>query len=365
MAERLTRTKKYAELRNQIANDREESLETTELNNYQEKLNSVKSQFGRDAEPVFPSESIINKPVEQKPEITNEIKKVEDESMKTLDDILSSMMEEVYPTAPVEETLTAEPTPTVEKVEPVQETIDKQNQPLQETVIEPVKPQVQVTPTNDFVNNALASADDYNRKAGNVTLDELPNTIVDNIRHGEKPVENIAKDVDDDFSSTVSLEIEKVLAEIQNQNKEEKPVIIQEAELVDDIKEPVKEEVVAKPVEEVKVEAPVMPEPIKPEEPKEETFEHPVLTKTLEQPVVEIKNISETLNMQKPNEDIVDDTIPFNANKVQEETEDEEYDEEEGPSKVLNVILGILIFVLVVVLGIIVYYILVAKGIIG
>ena len=357
MAERLTRTKKYAELRNQIANDREESLVTTELNNYQEKLNSVKSQFGRDAEPVFPSEPMASEPVEQSPTITSELKRAENESMKTLDDILSSMMEEVYPAAPIEQ---------APVVEPVQKTIVEQIQPVDKPAVEQVKPQAPVAPTNDFINDALASANDYNRKVGNVTLDELPNTIVDNIRHGEKPIENKVEDVDDDFSSTVSLEIEKVLAEIQNQNKEEdKPVVIQEAELVDDINEPVKEEVVAKPVEEVQVEAPIMPEPVKPEEPKEETFEHPVLTKTLEQPVVEIKNISETLNMQKPNEDVVDDTIPFNANKVQEETEDEEYEEEEGPSKVLNVILGILIFVLVVVLGIIVYYILVAKGIIG
>ena len=345
MAERLTRTRKYADLRNQIANDREESLETTELNSYQEKLNNVKSQFGRDAEPVF-NNAPSNKPVGERPIVTEEVRNAEKESMRSLDDILNSMMNETYNTI----------TPIEEKVEvPVA------------PVFEQVKPQTNETPTNDFVQKALDGANDYNRKAGNVTLDDLPNTLVDKIRHGEPVVDNKVNEIDDDFSNTVSLEIEKVLAEIKSQKAEEekKPVSIVEAELVDDIKQPTMEEMVQqKPVQEVRVEAPIQPEPVR-QEPKQETFEHPVLTKTLEQPVVEIRNISETMNMQRANEDIVDDTIPFNANKVQEEVIDDEEYEDEEPSKVLNVILGILIFVLVAVLGIIVYYILVAKGIIG
>lgn len=363
MAERLTRTKKYAELRNQISNDREESLVTDELNTYQEKLNNVKSQFGRDTEPVFPNKPVVNKPVDEKPVITEEVKKQEESSMKSLDDILSSMMNEVYSPTPIK-SVDEEP------IKPVEQPVQKQVQPQ---VVEPVQKPVQPVPTNDFVKVATDEAKDYSRKAGNLTIDELPNAMIDNIRHGgEEQVQKEEKEFDeDDFSNTVSLEIEKVLNEIKNQKVEEpSPVVIEEAELVDDIKEEPKQTEVKVEEPQVETPQPVVPtlekiEPVK-EETKEETFEHPVLTKTLEQPVVEIKNINETINMQKPNEDVVDDTIPFNANNVQEEIDEEEYDdEEEAPSKVLNVILGILIFVLVAVLGVIVYYILVAKGIIG
>ena len=375
MAERLTRTKKYAELRNQISNDREESLVTEELNTYQEKLNNVKSQFGRDTEPVFPNKPVINKPVDEKPAITEEVKKQEESSMKSLDDILSSMMNEVYSPTPIK-SVDEEPIKPVEQ--PVQEPVKPQvvepvQEPVKPQVAEPVQKPVQPVPTNDFVKVATDEAKDYSRKAGNLTIDELPNAMIDNIRHGgEEQVQKEEKEFDeDDFSNTVSLEIEKVLNEIKNQKVEEpSPVVIEEAELVDDIKEEPKQTEVKVEEPQVETPQPVVPtlekiEPVK-EETKEETFEHPVLTKTLEQPVVEIKNINETINMQKPNEDVVDDTIPFNANNVQEEIDEEEFeDEEEGPSKVLNVILGILIFVLVAVLGIIVYYILVAKGIIG
>lgn len=375
MAERLTRTKKYAKLRNQISNDREESLVTDELNTYQEKLNNVKSQFGRDTEPVFPNDPVIYKPIDEKPAITEEVKKQEESSMKSLDEILFSMMNEVYSPTPIKPVV-EEPVKPVEQ--PVQKPVQPQvvepvQKPVQPQAVEPVQKPVQPAPTNDFVKVATDEAKDYSRKAGNLTIDELPNAMIDNIRHGgEEQVQKEEKEFDeDDFSNTVSLEIEKVLNEIKNQKAEEStPVVIEEAELVDDIKEEPKQNETK--VEEVEIETPqpVAPvqekiEPVK-EEVKEETFEHPVLTKTLEQPVVEIKNISETINMQKPNEDVVDDTIPFNANNVQEEIDEEEFeDEEEGPSKVLNVILGILIFVLVAVLGIIVYYILVAKGIIG
>ena len=356
MAERLTRTKKYAELRNQIANDREESLGTAELNAYQDKLNNVQSQFIRNENPTFINKPVFDEPKEEKTDVADKIIKAENDSMKSLDEILSSMMNEAYPTETVhnEETLK----PVIE--EPVQ-------------VEEPVKPQINEVPlTNDFVKETLTNVEDYNRKAGNITLEELPGAIVDNVRHGEKPVDNF-NNVDDDFSSTVSLEIEKVLAEIQNQNKEQShddvPSIEKEAELVNNTNEEVakfeEQPVVENVQEEIKEEVLIQPESIVIEEPKQETFEHPVLAKTLEQPVVEIKNITETLNMQRANEDVVDDTIPFNANRVYTDSEDDEYEDEEGPSKVLNVILGILIFVLVVVLGIIVYYILVAKGIIG
>ena len=99
---RLTRTQKYADLREQISHDREESLETQELNKYQEKLNDVKSQFGSTAEPVFRNEPVVNKPVELKETISDKVAETEKESMKSLDDILSDMMSETFDVPPVQ-----------------------------------------------------------------------------------------------------------------------------------------------------------------------------------------------------------------------------------------------------------------------
>ena len=356
---RLTRTQKYADLREQISHDREESLETQELNKYQEKLNDVKSQFGSTAEPVFRNEPVVNKPVELKETISEKVAETEKESMKSLDDILSDMMSETFDVPPVQPIEDIIPSVKEEPVAPVET-------PVAPVPVEPVAPVE--THNNDFINKTLDEVNGYNKQTGKTTLEDLPNTLINDIRHNQKPVEQAPEMNDDDFSNTVSLEIEKVLNEIKNQKMNEqqevKPVVINEAELVDDIKEAPVQPAPVQPVPaQEQTQQPVI-EPVK-EEVKQETFEHPVLAKTLEQPVVEIKNISETMNLSKNTEDVVDDTIPFDADKVQEQADDDEYEEDEAPSKVLNVILGILIFVLVVVLGIIVYYILVAKGIIG
>jgi len=329
---RLTRTQKYAELRDEISHDREESLNTQELNSYANQLNSLNGY----------NESILTR--SETKNIVEEVKKVEDESMKSLDDILKSMMAENFTNAV--------------------NTVPEKEQPKMAEFVE--KPQVAnptpeaVQPTNNnFINETLDEVNVYNKEAGNTTLDNLSSTLIDEVRHPE----NVNNAVDDEFSKTISLELDKVLNEIdsieepvQNNN-----VFVQEETAVEEPIEvkTVEEEIVQEKIEEVK-EEPIQPVVID-ETQKEETFEHPVLTQTLEQPAVEIKNISETVQVKpmQPVVDIVDDTIPFT---LEESDDDEEYEEE--PSKALNVILGVLIFVLVAVLGVIVYYILIAKGII-
>ena len=178
----------------------------------------------------------------------------------------------------------------------------------------------------EYVNDTLKEVADYNRNEGNKTIEEIPAAVVDAVRHPETVNR---EESDDEFTNTVTLEIDKVLNEVRNPE----------------------EEAAAKPVEE----AEKAEEPVK----EEETFEHPVLTKTAEEDKpVEILPLNETLKM-----DVIDDTIPFVAEKENEIEEAEE--EDSGFSKVINVILVILIVVLIAILGVIVYYILYAKGIIG
>ena len=392
---RLTRTQKYAELRDRIAQDREESLKTSGLSEYEDKLKKLNEYFNIEPDVNLDNNNQQNitfdRPVEEvKPQV--DVKKAQEESMKSLDDILDSMMKTTYVNEPVKEEVKPveeKPQPVVTPVEVkpqpvVEKPVEKKyvsptnNKPLMEVISDEVaelssiigptktiveeekpvdamsainitvnepqeKPELKDTLSqpNSFINDVLKEVDAYNRNEGRTTLDKLPDTIVDEVRHPQglpKAEEEIK--TDNDFSNTVTLEIEKVLNEIKNQGAQ--------------VEAPIDNTVVYKSAEFESDEA------FKNAEVKSEVNEHPVLAKTQEEPVIEIKNINETLSNTFTDANVLDDTIPFVLDKSEIEEE-----EEEAPSKVLNIILGILIFVLVAVLGVIVYYILVAKGIIG
>ena len=488
---RLTRTQKYAELRDKIAQDREESLKTEGLSTYEDKLKKLESFFNNEPDNILEKKveqapvEAINLAKEEKP-VADEIKLAQEESMKSLDEILTSMLnnysnepvveeakvedtkpevteedkeeilnnlsskvdelaqiieekketkntvtidsfvkpvetveeeviqEEVKPTEnnetvetkpedlmstmeivvsevedlshiiddekvaneevpqettaeevkPIEEEITREETKledlmsTMEivasEVEDLSNIIDEGKPAEKEVEMQNVQPIEEVadlkdeqTIDNSFFNDTLKEVDDFNRNEGRTTLEELPNEIVDEVRHPQvPPIKEQEESLEnDDFSNTVSLEIDKVLDEIRNQNNQ--------------LTVEVPTETVNNKEAEIEIER-----AFKTAEVKQETFEHPVLAKTMEEPVVEIKNISETFNNPVVDNNVLDDTIPFVVEKNEDEEDEDEY-EDETPSKVLNVILGILIFVLVAVLGVIVYYILVARGIIG
>ena len=196
---------------------------------------------------------------------------------------------------------------------------------------------------------------EYNKKNGDMTITQITNNMVNEIRHPEDVKqdfevpsfeEEIAAPVsenpteDEEFSNTVSMEIAKIMDEIEVTG--EKPQVTAA---------PI-EEAVIEPVEEAVVEqAPVE--------------EHPVLAKALEEEkeeeVVEIKNLKELET--EPVRDTISNTIPFVVTTEGDEEEIED-DDEEGSNTILNIILIILIIVLVAVLGLIVFYILKTKGII-
>ena len=207
----------------------------------------------------------------------------------------------------------------------------------------------------------------YNEANGDMTISQIASNMVHEVRHpGEeivketpvqpKPVEEEKtaeelKKEDDEFSNTVSMEIAKIMDDIDTMELKQ---------------EPVKEEpVVAEPAP-VK-ETPVIEEPVRQEPVREEPVveEHPVLAKALEdeyeEEVVEIKNLTEL--EAEPVKDTVSNTIPFVVATSDDEEEIED-DDEESSNTILNIILIVLIIVLVAVLGLIVFYILKTKGII-
>ncbi len=180
----------------------------------------------------------------------------------------------------------------------------------------------------------------------------------------EEPVkENVPEEKDEEFSNTVSLEIRKIMEELNTKSNEEaipvslmdtsdnKPLDIDASDFdKSDLSSFISsyfgdetgEEEVLKPIEEHRA--------IAIAEPKEEEDDDAIV----------IKNLSELENEQTGT---IEKTIPFVVTK--EKVEEEEEDSDSTPNRILNVILAVLIIALVAVLGIIVYYILLARGIIG
>ncbi len=214
--------------------------------------------------------------------------------------------------------------------------------------------------TNSYISSMMDEVSKYNQANGDMTISQIASNMVHEVRHpGEeitqeaslqpKPVEEEKtaeelKKQDDEFSNTVSMEIAKIMDEIDTME------LKQESEAPAIIEEPVRQE-------------PVKTEPVK-EQPAVE--EHPVLAKALEdeyaeEEVVEIKNLTEL--EAEPVRDTVSNTIPFVVATSDDEEEIED-DDEESSNTILNIILIVLIIVLVAVLGLIVFYILKTKGII-
>lgn len=193
---------------------------------------------------------------------------------------------------------------------------------------------------NYYLNETMNDVAEYNRVNGGQTISQLTNDMINEVRHPGQEVPaapaaapapvaepvNEYPDSDEDFSSTVSMEINKLMDEMAGMD-----TIEEEPEL-----EPLRDTV----------------------------EEHPVLAKTLEEEkeeeVIEIKNLKELEKEQA--RDTVSETIPFvvSATDTDDMLDD---DEEEGSNTVLNIILIILIIILVAVLGLIVFYIFKTKGI--
>ena len=274
-----------------------------------------------------------------------EVKPLEEETLK--EDIFDSLKldeiskEDVNQVEEKIEESTIEETKPIEEIKDVIEEIKPIDDVRDEAFFEDLKPIEEETKTNEsitidneYVKGTLAEVEAYNKNDGCQTVEDISKTLIDNIRHNKEEKEAI--EAEDEFSNTVSLEIDKVLNEL---NVDTSTVNLENV-LDNEIIEPVE---------------------IKPEEYADkitDTFEHPVLTKKEEEPI-EIMPLEETLKQET-----IDDTIPFVMDDVKDEEEIEYYDDEK-PNKILNVFLIILIVILLAILGVIAYYILYAKGIIG
>ncbi|MBR3167793.1 MAG: hypothetical protein IKF18_03805, partial [Erysipelotrichaceae bacterium] len=343
----------------------------------------------------------------------------------------------------IEETVEEVVEPVVETAEEIQETVEEAPETVEETVEpvaetveepEPVVAAVEKTiaeitePADDFLKETLNEVTEYNKSQGLVTADEVPNTILDEIRgiHREEPavevksepepvVETVeepeqvvvpevtpeeapaAKENEKEFNDTLTLQIHDIMAaleaqeakeevveapkeEVRNSNLSEiekligisgtysKTSLASEIErLMGDIQpeETAEEPEVSFEPEEATDSTKVFAPSEPVKEKQEETIEHPSLAVALEEPEEEVE---ETAEVAEPTNELLNETKPFIIEKTKTNAviEDEDYDDDEepAPSKLLNIILIVLTIALIAVLGVVIYGLLKTEGII-
>lgn len=272
---------------------------------------------------VVPVKEVEKPVIEIKKTIINPVN--EDDVVSNLQDIIGPVALYVKKEKPVyipKVEVATEPV----KEEPVDETKEEvviEEKPVEEIPVlnEDEQDGTTTIMNGNYLDEAIKEANDFNRQEGNKTLDELKDEFYKNEKVEEVKEETKEK-VDEEFSSTVTLEIDKVLNEVKKNIEEQKEETVVEEDLN-----------------------------------KTEVFEHPVLAKK-EKPSdgLEILPMEETLKL-----DVIDDTIPFTALEAEEEDDD---DEDNGFGKVINIILIVLIIVLLAIIGIIGYFLLAANGVI-
>ena len=262
-------------------------------------------------------------------EVKEELNFVEKDYSELANDLAINVEELVDMAKPIEEEIVSNSA--IEEI-PVEEPV------TQEAYIEKEEPILSNGEISSLLDDALIEIESYNNEAGRSTVKQISNDLIDEVRHKDLP----KSEDDDEFSNTVTLEIDKVLSEIN--------LDTMSSLKIDDVLEDKKE---------------VEPLEVKPEDAAEklaDTIAHPVLAKSLEEEPVEIKSMEETFTS-----DAATTTIAFDNKKLEKEdtsVEDYYYDDDK-PNKILNVILIILMIMLVGIIGVIVYYILYAKGVIG
>lgn len=390
---KLTRTQKYADLRNELANDKEATNASQDLSGYVDRFNNVQDTLAPEATKMPSTE----------PEYT--YKQQNDNQSSYFDSFMN---------APIQEK--QDDFSSFFKEEKTNDLGFEDYKEVFKDVNDATDDVISKLERDTYLNQTISDVNFHNIAMGETTLNQIVDNAVNEVRHTEeiKPVYNepeiedntysfnpsLAQEElldadeiinDDDFSNTVSMEITKIMDEM-NKTTEVKqvvnePVYAEPTPLT--IETPVVNEPVSQPiptVQEVRTQAPVMNEFIQEPTPvmqqtivetpvvnefiqeltpvvQQTVVETPVVNTVIEEKpeeVVEIKNIKEMAS--EPLRNTISGTIPFVvAADNEEDIEDE--DDSEGSNVVLNIILIVLIVVLMAVLGLIIFYILKTKGI--
>ena len=449
--QKLTRTQKFAGLRDSLANDAETNITSSDLTNYQNRLDAVQETLAptpevnvNKNEEVVENNSVnINDVPKQEPQenysndSVSNVQEVEEPKQVENDNTINTVTETIVENQDnqnddyIENLLNKEPQEsdyfsqfmsTAQDVEPKKDyssyfendsddkfDIDSIFSEVFNDVKDNTDAKITEQERDNYLNQAIDDANSYINVSGEVNTDQIVNNLVDEVRHPEEPsqknldaaldvnegiseenyswneeepldadvetspeVENVSNE---EFTNTVSMEVSKIMDEINNKEVVEEKVVetapIIEKKIIEETKpvesKPIIEEKVEPVIkEEVKVEEkivePVVQKEVKIEEPIKETVVEkvkPTFVEDKTEDIVEIKNIAEMDN--EPIKETVSSTIPFIVdNNDEDEIED---DEDDSPNTILNIILIVLIVALVAVLGLIIFYILKTKGI--
>ena len=460
--QKLTRTQKFAGLRDSLANDAETNITSSDLTNYQNRLDAVQETLAptpevnvnKNEEVVENNSANINDVSKQEPQENNysndsvsNVQEVEEPKQVEKENIINTVTETVVENQDnqnddyIESLINKETQEsdyfsqfmsTAQDAEPKKDyssyfendsddkfDIDSIFSEVFNDVKDNTDAKITEQERDNYLNQAIDDANSYINVSGEVNTDQIVNNLVDEVRHPEEPAqknldaaldvnEGISEEnVDDsyswneeepldadvetspevenvsneEFTNTVSMEVSKIMDEINNKEVVEEKVVedvkpvetapIIEKKIIEETKpvesKPIIEEKVEPVIkEEVKVEErivePVVQIEVKIEEPVKETVVEkvkPTFVEDKTEDIVEIKNIAEMDN--EPIKETVSSTIPF---IVDSNDEDEiEDDEDDSPNTILNIILIVLIVALVAVLGLIIFYILKTKGI--
>ena len=421
---RLTRTQKFAELREQLTNDKEELINTQELSKFQDRLNNVQDILSPIPEKkleeeldelwvpfVEPNveEPVFNQLKENIEAVVNDQLEVKSPSEETPIDEFPAFVEPVVET-PVEELPVFEQ-PVVEEPrnessyfdsfmngdsntnasddfnsyfeDSTKEVVDLPIDEIYSDVFEDVQDEsgeiVSIKERDTYLGQTITDVNSYNINNGQTTIDQIVDNSVDEVRHPENVVEaEFVEEVVEEQPVVEEQTVKEEVKEEQDNGFAWTPFTEQEVELdADKLQEEAQiddeefSNTVSMEITKIMDEIANAPEQV---------IEPEVAIPVVEELVDEVKEesvINDTIVEEKPEDvveikniaeideesvkDTISSTIPFIVAAEDEELIEE--DEEDGSNTVLNVILIVLIVVLVAVLGLIVFYILKTKGI--
>ena len=421
---RMTRTQKYANLREQLANGKEENTTSSELSPFQNRLNNLQGALN----PSF--SGLDNQNISSHEENTFEETPIEtvesqNQDINTQETVSENNTELVNPDINNQEP------PVDNKSEPQEAVINNQEESLNNSgssyfddfVEVEVEQQSQANDFNKYFNNdasidekneevfedvkdnngeiidkerdtylnkALSDAKNYNINNGRQTVEQLVDDSVDEIRHPDDKEEKPNNDDQSDFNrEEVSVDNNETIEnEPEDNTYAWTPFTDDESEstpVENDLEEPVIDDeefsnTVSLEISKIMDEIP----PIQDEIDDTNNFKEEIIEEKIDENIPEYdETINETIKINETNdeekiEDVVEikniseiekepirdtfsSTIPFVVAANDEDIEDDI--EEDKSNTVLNVILIILIVVLAAVLGLIIFYILKTKGI--
>lgn len=384
---RITRTQKYAELRNQLEHGPEAEIKSKELEKYEDRMDSLNIEKPEivqeeadsivslnDLSKILEEEAQAEPATVQEPVAADDVAVAADETGND---------EDVYVPFDFDETEIDEPESSEDgELETIEETVveteEVEPQDVESIAAEAAEevPQTKSAEAEEaevieaediddnYLEECLSEVNEYNKSKGLLTAEEVPLVIANELRN----VKANEDGEDDDISNTVTMEIKKILSELDTVAD-----IKDDAEATEDIAEAAEssgasETDVATQAEELPEEvADLLRSYLEPEKTDDTAnLGNTVVASSVAEVAKTVEELPSDDSLQSTKQStLLNETVPLEVTRSYEkEEDDDDLDVEPGPNRILNIILIALIVILVLILAFVGYLILVAQGII-